>query len=403
MLLDSLGDSDVGVSDEGCSELLHRLITTGSKYMYLDPTNIDHVPDIEADEWTSKEDIAKQREDLVSSIMESNSSTEQKIKKMKAGGDRNRNTSSKRVREVEGAAAGEDAASRHGGDENAGSGEAMQIEENESKDAATEQDSSRREEKVGSGKEADKDRDGTGEEDVDEGDDAADDQYEAQAQAQVEENLRAHVSFTLSLLERLCTAISECEEVNIQIDSVNALSDIRDLRAERLFLSDKIAKLSVELVDLRAQLRRTENDKTNREKELDKALLSVKELEQRVASSRSGSVGSTGQAAASAGSGNAAAGAAGSDAGASTQSTGDGGGQGGSGGVGNSSVMEREMQQQIELLEKQLSESEAARAKVELTLTERLARPMAQTETQVCTCYFMLLVSCFYQWKFDDS
>ena len=47
------------------------------------------------------------------------------------------------------------------------------------------------------------------------------------------------------------------------------------------------------------------------------------------------------------------------------------------------STVEKELRRQIALLERQLAESETAKAKAEMTLTERLARPLVQTESQV--------------------
>ena len=51
--------------------------------------------------------------------------------------------------------------------------------------------------------------------------------------------------------------------------------------------------------------------------------------------------------------------------------------------LGDDAYAVKEMRVKISALEKQLAESEGAKAKAEMTLTERLARPLSQTEAQV--------------------
>lgn len=273
MLLDSLGDTDVHVSDEGSSELLHRLVNTGAKYMKFDPTHMEGVPKLSADQWSTAEDVEKERLRLHSVVTQRE--------------DRSNSES-----------------------------------DNNDLD----------------GKNADK-------EDLDE-----------KYGGPVEENLSGHVSFTLSLLERLCNAINDSSgNTALQVDTVNAMNDVRELRAERLILSDRITKLTAEILDLSAKVRLAETERLRAERDLDQAVLAAKEAQQttnKPSQEGSDEAQTDGQVIPS-----------------SPQPS--------------NPTVERELRRQVTLLERQLAESESAKAQVEMTLTERLARPLPQTEVQV--------------------
>lgn len=263
MLLDSLGDSEVHVSDEGCSELLHRLLKTGERFIKVDPTHIDGIPKITADMWSSTEDVEKERQRCQEQLKESTPAEE-----------------------------------------------------------------------------------------------AEDENLDAKYGGPVDENLAAHVSFTLSLLERLCNAINDSSGNNLQVDAVNALNEMRQLRAEKLLLTDRITKLSSEMVDASAKLRLAETEKIRAERDLDRAVLAAKEAERAALNPK---VGESAEGAADGSTGPAVP--------TSPQAS--------------NPVVERELRRQVTLLERQLAESESAKAQVEMTLTERLARPLPQTEVQV--------------------
>jgi hypothetical protein len=324
MLLDSLGDSEVTVSEEGCSELLHRLVTTGARLLKLDPTDSSNVPRLqEADQWSTAETIEKEKESLQAKLVSDQATASRKA-----------------------------------------------LKEEESCTGNGEQGMEVAEEKC------DNEDDGEGED------------LDVKYGGPVDDNIAAHVSFTMSLLERLCNAINESSgETPLQIDMVNAMATIRQLRADKLLLSDRIVTLSNEIIELSAKHRVAENEKIRAERSLDRALLEIKELEQS-GLTRGGAEGS------SSGIG-AAAGATGSQAqqqqqeGTGSASGGVGVVVGGAGAVPPTSpgpvnaAVERELRRQLALAEKQLAESESAKAHVEMTLTERLARPMTQTEVQV--------------------
>jgi len=60
LLLDSLGDTEVVVSDRGAGELLFRFLQAGRKHLSCDPTDDSFIPQLEGvDEYSSAEDIAK--------------------------------------------------------------------------------------------------------------------------------------------------------------------------------------------------------------------------------------------------------------------------------------------------------------------------------------------------------
>jgi hypothetical protein len=276
MLLDSLGDSEAKVNDDGSSELLHRLVNAGSRYLKIDPTQVDGVPHVNADQWSSREDVEKQRLQSHVELKEREADREQRSNRSESLSE-------------------EDLNETYGGS--------------------------------------------------------------------VDENLAAHVSFTLSLLERLCNAINESGGTALQVDAVNSINEIRELRAEKLVLTDRITKLTSEIVDLSAKVRLAEADRWRAERELDRTILAAKEAAMApVKGEDSGTAGTDGA--------SAAPGEASSVAGAASPQP------------ANPSI-EKELRRQITILERQLSESESSKAQVEMTLTERLARPLPQTEVQV--------------------
>lgn len=277
MLLDSLGDSEAKVSDDGSSELLHRLVHAGTRFLRVDPTQTDGVPHVIADQWSSREEVEKQRLQLHSELKERERESQQ-------------SNHSEIMNE-------EDLNETYGGS--------------------------------------------------------------------VDDNLAAHVSFTLSLLERLCNAINESGGAGLQVEAVNAINEMRELRAEKLVLTDRITKLTAEIVDLSAKARLAEAERWRAERDLDRTILAAKEAALAPAKGGGSSGGGAGDAAATGG----------GDASSSAV-------PGSPQAVANPGV-EKELRRQISLLERQLSESESSKAQVEMTLTERLARPLPQTELQV--------------------
>ena len=300
----------MNITDEGCSELLHRLVTTGLRSMKIDPTQTDETGSnasananasagmklkLTADQWTSVQDIEKERVRLQSQIA---SDLSAESKDGKQGNDQ-----------------------QEGADE----------EEEESLD-----------QKYG---------------------------------GRVDENLSAHVSFTLSLLERLCNAINESAGATVQIDTVNAMNELRQLRSAKLLLTDRVIKLSTEIVDMSAKLRIAENEKIRAERDLDRAILNAKEAELAAVSAAAAGGGAFMHQTSTTSSN--------PDGTINTSTTAGGLVMPSSPMPTASAAVERDLRRQLELLERQLAESESAKAQVEMTLTERLARPLPQTEVQV--------------------
>lgn len=273
MLLDSLGDSEVKISDEGCNELLQRLLssTATPRFMRIDPT-FDDVPPLAVDQWSSTDDIEREKNRLLAHI--ESASVESKAEK---------------------------AHYSNGGEELP----AMDY----------------------------------------------------LFGGPIDENLAAHVTFTLSLLERLCNAINESGEVNFDVNEANLMSEMRDLRAEKLLLTDRVTKLASEVVHLRSRLVLVENEKLKLERNLDRSLVASREAELLQVGDSTNVITLTEQQSAQL--------------------------QLPSSPVGISIHAERELRRQMSLLEEQLAESESAKAQVEMILTERLARPLPQTDVQV--------------------
>ena len=172
----------------------------------------------------------------------------------------------------------------------------------------------------------------------------------------VDETLCAHASFTLSLLERLCFVLSDSGLLDHLPESLGVIADAKALHAETFALKDRITKLSSEIIDMRSKLHVCEQKRISAEKTLDRA---VTEHSRQLAN----------------GTGSTAADGTGSLS-LSSES-----------GLGLAPADDvdtlKEMSARVAILEKQLAESEGAKARAEMTLTERLARPLSQTEAQV--------------------
>jgi hypothetical protein len=172
----------------------------------------------------------------------------------------------------------------------------------------------------------------------------------------VDETLCAHASFTLSLLERLCFVLSDSGLLDHLPESLGVIADAKALHAETFALKDRITKLSSEIIDMRSKLHVCEQKRISAEKTLDRA---VTEHSRQIANG-TGSTPADGATSLS----------------LSSES-----------GLGLAPADDvdslKEMSARIAILEKQLAESEGAKARAEMTLTERLARPLSQTEAQV--------------------
>ena len=93
-----------------------------------------------------------------------------------------------------------------------------------------------------------------------------------------------HTTFTLSLLERLCTAINESSGLFTESNNennqliVSYLSKHKEYQSEKTLLIDRISKLTMELANLKSQLLISDYEKSNAEKKLNKALLILRDV-----------------------------------------------------------------------------------------------------------------------------
>lgn len=279
MLLDSLGDPESAAPADGNTELLERLIHAGTKHNLTAPTNIEDIPNLDVDEWSSSEEIDDAKKEAMAQL------TDVEVLDNEFGGP-------------------------------------------------------------------------------------------------VEENLAAHASFTLSLLERLCNAINESADISITQEALATMADHRAHQAESLMLNDRIVKLSLEVIELKAELVTMENAKLRTERKLDRVLSKAVDEEKKKQNA-------------------AAAAAVANASNASTVATegvrGEGSAEDATAGLTTAQVggapvaplvaidpsIEKELKRQIAVLERQLTESETAKSHGEMQLTERVARPLAQTEGQI--------------------
>ena len=196
----------------------------------------------------------------------------------------------------------------------------------------------------------------------------------------LEETLMSHAAFTMSLLERLCVAISEAGTLTKVPEVINAVGEAKALHEERLMLIDRITKLSSENVDLSAELHRLRNMKRKLERDYSR----MKVESERGASSSiidSSSVDIKEEEAA-------AAGEAGKTASASVGPK-ESGSENDATNTGCTrldeafSEKEKELKRAISVLEKQLAQSEADKARTELDLTQRISQPISQQDALV--------------------
>lgn len=190
--------------------------------------------------------------------------------------------------------------------------------------------------------------------------------------SQLEEHLLSHVSFTMALLERLCIFIAESGVFERTPEVVQAIAHAKTMHAERLLLQDRIEMLMQDVVELEAQLHLCKQQKSRAERSVDRMTEEVASLRAAVAAA------STSPAATSAAS---ASGEVGDPAATAVVATAVAGAIPASRVV--DSGVEAELKRKIAMLEQQLAESESDKSKVEMTLTERLARPLTQTEAQI--------------------
>jgi hypothetical protein len=172
----------------------------------------------------------------------------------------------------------------------------------------------------------------------------------------IEEHLQSHIAFTYSILERLCYAVSEGGTLVSNVETLKSLQLLKESRSKESLLIDGLTKLESEMYIIQSKCVFLENQKLKVEKQLDRAIQTIKELEEKLNNHGYNNAGPI-----------------------STENE------------EKLTVLvkaglndnQQELVLQISTLEKQLAESESAKAEAEMHLTERISRPLMQSDVQV--------------------
>jgi hypothetical protein len=205
----------------------------------------------------------------------------------------------------------------------------------------------------------------------------------------------------------------------MNVDAINSLRNMKEFHGQKLLFIDRITKLTSEIIELKAKLTIFENEKLKTDKKLDKAMLILKKFTTANADNDSKTSSSANKnndknidlnyllyqadtneftvqynnqtksndhqnnnindttitAATSA---------------LTTLTTPSQQQQKDDSVLLKNKLIEQELHRQIDILEKQLAESESLKSKTEMTLTERVARPLTQTEVKSLNFCFVL-------------
>lgn len=91
------------------------------------------------------------------------------------------------------------------------------------------------------------------------------DKSDAKLEPKIAADLLAHTSFTLELIDRICRATS-LPVVDKNIVDTELLVQIRELTSERLFLHDRLDKLAAEVINLTANIHLVNQEKNRSER-----------------------------------------------------------------------------------------------------------------------------------------
>lgn len=174
---------------------------------------------------------------------------------------------------------------------------------------------------------------------------------------QFEDNLKMHSSFTLTVLQRLCQAISEATKIRHEPEIINSFSEASDLFTERQLLIDQISFLSNEIVDLNIKLSTYEKEYikeiriSDRNKNKQQQILNISSNASELQSTTTTLI--------------------------TTNVT------GGNNSYNQNDIIIKDLKSNITVRENTITEMENSKIKVELKLTVRISRPLSQTEAQV--------------------
>lgn len=191
----------------------------------------------------------------------------------------------------------------------------------------------------------------------------------------VGDHLLTHSTFALSVIERLCAAISEAELLSQAPEVVSAIADAKECYAERFTLMDKITKLSHEVYELEQKIFDSEKKRMMTEEALNPTATGNLGIGEAKADSAEADVNAPPSSSSSSSSDVIKA-----DVAAPATYDADM--------IAKHAATEKELRRIIAILDKQIAESEAAKAKVEMTLSQKMNRPlMAQSETEEQTAF----------------
>lgn len=201
----------------------------------------------------------------------------------------------------------------------------------------------------------------------------AEEALNAEFGGKLEETLSNHASFTMNLLERICSAIQEAGTFTEVPEVINAVTEAKALHEERLMLIDRITKLSSENVNLSSELHKAHLLKRKLERDWDRAKQSQEDRQGSTAvSAPPTEVKSEMQPSSSTGAEPIKEETSASQAGTVDPAA-----------VSTFQAKEKELNRKIAILENQLAQSEADKAKTEMDLTQRLAQPLSQQDALV--------------------
>ena len=206
----------------------------------------------------------------------------------------------------------------------------------------------------------------------------AEEALDAEFGGKLEDNVASHASFTMNLMERLCSTIQEAGTFTEVPEVINAVAEAKALHEERLMLIDRITKLSSENVNLSAELHKAHQMKRQLQRDWNRSKQTQddRKVDSTAASAPSADVKSEAQQASSIN----------TDASHSTvreESSDVLAGTMDPAAVSSFQAKEKEMNRKISILEKQLAQSEADKAKTEMDLTQRIAQPLSQQDALV--------------------
>jgi hypothetical protein len=197
---------------------------------------------------------------------------------------------------------------------------------------------------------------------------------------EIEEHLSNHISFTFSILERLCYALNDGGSLISSTETLKTLQELKESRSKETLLNDSILKLQSNLLEMECKYCISENIRNKVEKSLDKSFSTIRELEEKLTSNSNNNNNTNSLSSLS--DGISLVKTENSSSSSSEQNSSNGHCHSHDNTLFLKKEENKEILEQITILEKQLMESETAKAEAEMQLTERIARPFTIQQDQ---------------------